>query len=262
MPSSRLRFVLAAIPAIPLLAVACSSSTSKGPKGGGDGSEWAGETRDVTIAHEPCDPAGKQVQTYKGESNLASGKSFVTHVYDGGREVCSFADLNGDGNVDVFRYFGPDGRLRRVESAFTHSKAIDEIAVYEGGEISVVMRETNFDGKLDTWDYYQGGKLVRRERDKDGDGRLDEWWTFEPGTDNATIVQADSRTGKPDPTQTIKLGGGASVGGGLGATKPATPAADAGAPAPSEAPATDGTYGDAGAADASSTADKGQKGTK
>ncbi len=245
MLASRLRFVLAALPALPFLVAACSSS-GKGAKGGESRGEWAGETRDVTITHEPCDPAGKQVQTFKGDSELASGKSFVTHVYEGGREVCSFADLNGDGNIDVFRYFGPDGRLRRVESAYTHSKSIDEIALYENGEISLVMRETNFDGKLDTWDYYEGGKLVRRERDKTGDGRLDEWWTFDPGTENATIVQADPRTGKPDPTQTVKLGAGASIGSGVGAPQPPTEGdagvavtTDSGAAAAEPAPSAD-----------------------
>ena len=37
--------------------------------------------------------------------------------------------------------------------------------------------------------------------------------TFEPGTENATIVQADVHTGKPDPSSTVKLGISAQMGG-------------------------------------------------
>jgi hypothetical protein len=254
-------------PVLCLVAAACSSST-KGGKGAKPGEEWQGESRDTTITHEACDPAGKDARTFKGDSNLASGKSYVTRIYDGGRELCSFADLNGDGNIDVFTYFGPDGRIRRRESAFTVSRAIDEIAVYEGGELKTVMRETNFDGKLDTWDYYEAGKLAKRERDKTGDGRIDEWWTFTPpGSENATVVQADSRTGKPDPTQTLTLGAGGQAGGLGTAAPPASASAsakpDAGpetglAPMPTDSPS---AAPDAGASkDAGS--DAGKKGGK
>ncbi len=216
--SSVLRFTLfAAPPALFVTLVtlaafvpACGPSTPD-PSSGAAGDGWAGVARDTTITHEACDPAGRVVKTFKGESDLTAGKLYVTRVYESNREVCSYADLNGDGNVDIFRYYGPDGKLRRHETSHSASKQIDEIAVYQAGELQVVMRETNFDGKFDTWDYYDGGKLVRRERDKTGDGRIDEWWEFEPGTDNATIVQADAKTGKPDPTQTVKIGLGAAA---------------------------------------------------
>jgi hypothetical protein len=222
MMPARLRFALAVVPPLGLmLGVACSGSTSgKDPDTPGDG--WAGESRDTEIKHEECSTGGKQVKTFKGESALSSNKSFVTRVYESGREICSFADLNGDGNIDVYTFFGDDGRIRRREASYSVSKQIDEIALYKNGNLEVVMRETNFDGKLDTWDYYEGGKLIRRERDKTGDGRIDEWWTFEPGTENATIVQADVHTGKPDPTSTTKLGIGGSSMGGVGAPKPDT----------------------------------------
>jgi hypothetical protein len=236
MLSARYRFAWAALPpAAVVFALACSSS-SKGKGADGPHDEWAGEARDTEIKHEACDPAGKEARTFKGDSNLSSGKSFVTRVYVSSREVCSFSDLNGDGNVDLYTFYGDDGKIRRREAAYTVSKQVDEIAVYQNGEIQIVMRETNFDGKLDTWDYYEGGKLVRRERDKTGDGHIDEWWAFEPGTDNATIVQADVHTGKPDPTSTVKLGIGAGSLGGLGA-KPAATAMykDAGPGAASDA---------------------------
>jgi hypothetical protein len=216
----RLAF-LALAPLTVTVAMACSSSSSgKGSDSPYD--DWAGESRDTEIKHEECDIKGKEVRNFKGDSALSSGKSFVTRVYANSREVCSWADLNGDGNIDVYTFFGEDGKIRRREAAYSVSKQIDEIAIYQGGNLQVVMRETNFDGKLDTWDYYEGGKLVRRERDKTGDGRIDEWWTFEPGTENATIVQADVHTGKPDPSSTVKLGISAQMGG-YGDPKAAAP---------------------------------------
>lgn len=246
--------------AVAAVAVACASTkTKKDPEG--PQNEWAGEARDTEIKHESCDPAGKEVRTFKGDSSLSSGKSFVTRVYEGGREVCSFSDLNGDGNIDLYTFYGPDGRIRRREAAYTISKNIDEIAVYQNGELTVVMRETNFDGRLDTWDFYEGGRLIRRERDKTGDGRIDEWWSFEPGTDNATIVQADARTGKPDPAQTVKLGAGAAAGslGGVGVKDAGAPdAKEAGPPSPSAPVAEPPVVADAGPADAKA-ADAGAK---
>jgi hypothetical protein len=245
MLSARYRFAWAALaPAAVVFALACSSSTKgKGPGGAQD--EWSGEARETEIKHENCDPAGKEARTFKGDSNLAAGKSYVTRVYVSSREVCSFSDLNGDGNVDLYTFYGDDGKIRRRESAYTVSKQIDEIAIYQNGDLQVVMRETNFDGKLDTWDYYESGKLVRRERDKTGDGRIDVWWTFQAGTDNATIVQADPRSGKPDPTSTVTLGTGAGSLGGIGAKPTATAMyKDSGAPE-AAAPASDAGSSDA-----------------
>ncbi|GAC1584093.1 MAG: hypothetical protein NVS3B20_14140 [Polyangiales bacterium] len=245
---------------------ACSSNV-KSPSDEGGRDEFAGETRDTSMQHEPCDTKGRSLRVYKADDTLSSAKLNVTHVFAGSRELCSFADINGDGRVDVYSYFDENGRIRRRESSYSIALGLDEIALYKNGELDLVLRETNFDGKVDTWDHYQGGKLVRRERDKNGDGHIDEWWTFEPGTDNATIVQADPRTGKPDPTQTIKLG----VGFNANANQPpavvdykrppkgrdagiGSSSADAGAnssssplaPTPSVVPATDGTFADAG----------------
>lgn len=185
---------------------ACSSPSAKSGGENGAGAP-IGEVRDTSIKHEDCPTAGKQLKTSKPESVYASNKSYVTHVFDGGREVCSFADLDGDGIVDLWTYYAPDGKVRRREASYGVTKKIDEIAIYKDGEIELVLRETNFDEKIDTWDYYENGKLARRERDKSGSGRVEEWWTFEPpGSDNALIVPADPQTGKPDPSQAIKLG--------------------------------------------------------
>ncbi|MEO7093679.1 MAG: hypothetical protein ABI175_10540 [Polyangiales bacterium] len=216
-------------------AAACSTSVKSAAEEGRD--EFSGEVRDIEIKHEPCEPNGKSVKSYKADDPLSSAKAYVTHVFEGSKEVCWLADLNGDGRVDVYTYFGDDGLIRRREAAYSIEKAIDEIALYKGGQLEVVTRDTSFDGLLDTWDYYQTGKLVRRERDKNGDARIDEWWTFQPNSDNVVIIQADPRTGKPDPSQKLEInvafGGPSSAGGGGGGSATASTAANADAgPAP------------------------------
>jgi hypothetical protein len=234
---------------------ACSTSVKTASDGSGH-DEFAGEVRETEIKHEPCEPGGKTVKTYKADDPLSSAKAYVTHVFEGSKEVCWLADLNGDGRVDVYTYFGDDGLIRRREAAYSIEKAIDEISLYKGGELDVVMRDTSFDGRLDTWDYYQAGKLVRRERDKNGEGRIDEWWTFTPGSDNVVIIQADPRTGKPDPSQKLEIniafanapGGGAPTPSGTGSAK-----SDAG-PAPTTTATT--TTSDAGVAPTSTDAGK------
>ncbi len=45
--------------------------------------EFAGETRDTSIKHEPCEPSGHTVKTYKADDPLSSAKPFVTHVFAG-----------------------------------------------------------------------------------------------------------------------------------------------------------------------------------
>lgn len=245
-----------------LLSGACSSSTPKpGDESGRD--EFAGEARDTEIKHEPCEPGGHTIKTFNADDpHLSTAKAYVTHVYDGGKEVCWFADLNGDGRVDVYTYFDASGVIRRREAGYTVSNAIDEISTYKAGALEVVARDTSFDGRLDTWDYYENNRLVRRERDKTGEGRVDEWWTFEGNTDNVTIIQADPRTGKPDPTQALKINvgftasqpppppsytkpkGDAGVGGDVGIGGDAGKAPPA--PTGSTLPATDGTFPDGG----------------
>jgi hypothetical protein len=262
--SLRLVALFAPIAGLAAIGGACSSR----PKNASDENreEFVGETRETEIKHEACDPSGKAVKTFKADDPLSPAHSYVTHVYDGSREICWFADLNGDGRVDVYTFFGDDGAVRRRESSYSIAKPIDEIALYKGGQIEIVMRDTSFDGALDTWDYYEAGKLVRRERDKTGEGRIDEWWTFQPGTENATIVQADPRTGKPDPTQKLEInvsfaaGPAAPMSAPISTVVPKAAAKEAGVE-PGGAPTSTSPNGDA-APPPSSGADAGKKDAK
>ncbi len=195
-------FALAAPLLVSLAVAACAKARDASDEGR---DAFAGETRDTAIKHEPCDGKGKTDKTLKATDPLAKSAPYVTHVIDGGREVCSFADINGDGRIDLWTYFDETGATRRTEAAYGVNPNVTEIGSYKSGELEMVARDTTGSERLDTWDHYANGKLVARERDKNGDGRLDEWWTFDAGSDVATITEADPRTGKADPASAIKV---------------------------------------------------------
>jgi len=136
------------------------------------------------------------------------GQPDMTRVPDAsGRELCRILDLNFDRAVDVFVYYDPAGRERRRESDYDRDGRADEIVNLREGVVFLKERETNFDDKIDTWDYYEGGRLIRRERDSDGDGLVDQWWAFnDPTNDRCAMVAADRNVdGKPDPESVIDL---------------------------------------------------------
>lgn len=194
------------------------------------------EKRDTTVVHEPCDGASSSAQ--KVDVN-GDGKPDIIHVMSGGKEVCRIVDLNMDGAVDAFIYYDDQGRERRRESDFDRDGRADEIAIFEGGQLKLKMRETNFDNKIDTWDHYEGGRLVKRERDSDGDGVVDQWWNFNnPANPKCAIVASDRNAdGKPDPESVVDLCGesyGVKGGAAQGAAPPGSAAP--GAPPPSGAP--------------------------
>ena len=190
---------------IALLASACSSTPdSKGP---GD------LKRDLVMHHEDCDTGSATAQ--KVDVN-GDGRPDIIHVMKGGKEVCRVVDLNMDGRNDVFIYYdsgvgavGDEAHERRRESDFDRDGHPDEIAILKGGVPVEKERETNFDGKLDTWDKYEGGRLTTRQRDTDGDGLIDQWWDFNnPNDPKCAIVSNDAdQDGEPDPKTAVDLCG-------------------------------------------------------
>jgi len=188
------------LPLAPLLAlgIACSQSVSLGAGGPGQ----ANDARPTEAKHEPCDVESKGAARMDVNND---GKSEVTRVMSGSRELCRALDLNFDGRIDSYLYFDDQGLLRRRESDFDRDGVTDEIATYQGGKIVRKDRETNLDGKLDTWDFYQNEILVRRERDSNADGRVDQWWSFpDPTKMDCPLVETDADgDGRPDTKQDV-----------------------------------------------------------
>jgi hypothetical protein len=113
--------------------------------------------------------------------------------------VCREADLNFDGNLDIFVYFDEQGAIKRDELDLDYDGLIDIISLYAAGKVvkqeldtnsdhrvdrvrvlvdnvpTRVEGDTNADGKVDYWEFYEGGRLVRVGMDVDKDGRADVW---------------------------------------------------------------------------------------
>ncbi|HSN92405.1 MAG TPA: hypothetical protein VLS93_14330 [Anaeromyxobacteraceae bacterium] len=116
-------------------------------------------------------------------------------------------DLNGDGRVDSWERLAPDGtlaelsydmdfdgtpdatlhlegdRLVRKEYTFGPGRPGAVRSWYEGGVLVRTERDTDGDGKVDTWERWTGGRVDRIGSDLDGDGAPDRW--EERGPDGA-----------------------------------------------------------------------------
>jgi hypothetical protein len=156
---------------------------------GGEGAKKA-----TLVTHEPCDlnASNAQRQDVNGDGRadiIATGK-------------CRAYDLNFDGKVDAWVYLDGQGKIRRRELDFDRDGALDEIQLYQNGDLVEKQRCTALRNRLDTWDKYQGGKLVQTERDANGDGIVDQWWEYRaPG---CPVIRSDlDRDGVPDPDTAV-----------------------------------------------------------
>ena len=149
------------------------------------------------------------------------GKPDIKRLYDTktGKELCRITDLDHDGKPDLFEYYDANGGLRRREAGYDQSGIIDAIEQYQNGKLAKRELDTTGQHRVDTWDYFDPatGKRLRRERDSTNDGKVDQWWTWDG--EKVTIAIDRNGDGKPDPTDTVTIGGDQS------AAKTAAPAA-------------------------------------
>jgi hypothetical protein len=152
--------------------------------------------RDTALEHEPCDLSKPGALPMDADLD---GRPEILRVMEGERELCRAIDLNRDGIVERFVYFDEQGRERRMESGFDTDDRPDEVTHLTAGVVVRKERQTNHDGKIDTWDYFDQGALAREERDSNGDGLVDQWWTFTAARpDCPTVVIDVDGNGKPD----------------------------------------------------------------
>jgi hypothetical protein len=159
-----------------------------------------------TLDHEACDESGHRIESLDTNND---GKTDVKKVYDqaSGKEICRITDVDHDGKPDMYEYFDASGALRRREAGYDQSGVIDAIEDYRNGKLAKRELDTTGQHRVDTWDYFDAtGKIARRERDSTNDGRVDQWWTFEPG-DKVVIAIDRNGDGKPDPADSVTIGG-------------------------------------------------------
>jgi hypothetical protein len=180
--------------------------------GGNDKTSGVGESKlpegahVEVIDHEACAESGHRVETMDTNND---GKPDIKMVFDTktGKESCRITDLDHDGKPDLYEYYDANGTLRRRESSFDESGVVDSVEFFEGGRLAKRELDTTGQHRIDTWDYFDpaSGKRVRRERDSTNDGRVDQWWTYDG--DKVTIAIDRNGDGKPDPADTVTIGG-------------------------------------------------------
>lgn len=160
-------------------------------------------SRPTDVVHEQCKVESAQE---KLDAN-GDGRNEISVVMKDNRAVCQAADLNQDGVIDAYTYFGDDGSVRRRELAYSRDAAINEIRLYRAGLLAEVHQSTVAAGKLDTWHYYADGARKRTERDSDGDGIVDEWWEYpDPKRPGCPLMTSDEDgDAKPDPGSAVDL---------------------------------------------------------
>ena len=137
-----------------------------------------------------------------------NGKNDTVSFMDGTRIIRVELDLDENGKVERWDFYGPDGKLEKVGFASRNDGVMDSQAFYEpAGVLQRIEVSTRRDGRFDRTEFYEDKVLVRSQDDANGDGRPDKWDYYTPRPDHgpgepayAISVTAfdDSGSGRPE----------------------------------------------------------------
>jgi hypothetical protein len=89
--------------------------------------------------------------------------------------ICREADVNSDGKKDVVRIYDDEGRSLREQNDRNFDGKVDQLTVFQNGQIVRHEFDDNFDGKIETRVYFENGKPSRAERDLAGRSTSEQW---------------------------------------------------------------------------------------
>lgn len=137
-----------------------------------------------------------------------SGRNDAVMYLDGTRLVRIELDLDGNGKVERWDFYGPDGHVAKVGLSQRNDGVMDAEAYYtNSGALERLRISTKRDGRYDRTEYYENNHLVRSEDDTNGDGKPDKWDTYQtmpdapPGTRPPIVSTAIDETGRGTPTR-------------------------------------------------------------
>jgi len=122
---------------------------------------------------------GRTTRFLKGEilsvEETGKGRTVFTE-YEGGQPARQTVDEDGNGRPEQTIHFDREGRIARAE------------------------RDTNLDGRPDTWERYQTGVLIRTEQDRNHDGKIDAETVYVKGNRSRISLDTD-HDGRFETTQ-------------------------------------------------------------
>lgn len=124
------------------------------------------------------DPDSGRLQRIEYDAS-GNGRNDAVSVMEGTRIRWIELDLDEDGKIDRWDFYGPGNRLERVGLSRQNDGTLDANAFYAAdGTLRRIEISTRRDGHFDRSEFYESGALARSEEDTDGDGRPDTWTTY------------------------------------------------------------------------------------
>jgi hypothetical protein len=111
--------------------------------------------------------------------------------------VCREVDTNLDGRKDTVRFYNDDGQTKEERSDTNFDGKIDTWNIFAKGRLVEERFDRNYDGHADEWKIYSDGKLIRIKRDADFDGKPDVWEMYRKGRLERMGIDID-RDGRVD----------------------------------------------------------------
>ncbi|MCA9624535.1 MAG: hypothetical protein KC731_36175 [Myxococcales bacterium] len=172
------------------MVAACGGATENGPDVIGPGVQ-AERAADGTILNDGsmCNWQGQpdvEVQETAGPGAIQPNVRRVWKVFGEGADrrrvlACREVDTNLDGVKDVVRTYNEDGQSKEERADTNYDGKIDTWNVFSGGRIAEIRLDKNFDGEPDEWKTFTDGKLSKIKRDSNYDKKPDTWEMYRKG---------------------------------------------------------------------------------
>ncbi|MSP24349.1 MAG: hypothetical protein EXR75_04140 [Myxococcales bacterium] len=180
------------------------ASTPEGPAASAITPIKAERRADGTIVddHSLCDFKDRkdvELSETAGSGSMQPNVRRVYKVFGIGADrrkilVCREVDTNLDGIKDTVRLFTDEGQSKEERADTNFDGKIDTWNVFARGRLAEVRLDHNYDGKEDETKVYIEGKLSRVKRDTNSDGKPDTWEMYRNGRIERMGVDIDFDT--------------------------------------------------------------------
>lgn len=179
------RMLCAPLLSLALLGCAANGQDADDPK------VAAQRAEDGTIVddHALCDFQGRkdvEVGETAGPGSVQPNVRRVWKVFGTGADrrtvlMCREVDTNLDGVKDTVRFYNEEGQSKEERADTNYDGKIDTWNLFAKGRLAEVRIDRNHDGHPDEWKVFYDGKLTRVKRDTNFDKKPDTWEMYRKG---------------------------------------------------------------------------------